>query len=59
MRHSFHWFEEKLYFAEDALLRHLEPPLSIYLELVCYFSFLDLSLLAWKTCLLLVLKTGA
>lgn len=34
MRHSFHWSAEKLYFEEDALLRHLEPPLSIYLELV-------------------------
>ncbi|KAM7516793.1 hypothetical protein LguiA_006376 [Lonicera macranthoides] len=33
MRHSFHWLAEKLYFAEEPLLRHLEPPLSIYLEL--------------------------
>ncbi|KAG2399930.1 Acetyl-CoA carboxylase [Vigna angularis] len=33
MRHSFHWSEEKLYYAEEPLLRHLEPPLSIYLEL--------------------------
>nr|ASZ00198.1 acetyl-CoA carboxylase 1 [Geranium incanum] len=33
MRHSFHWSAEKLYFAEEPLLRHLEPPLSIYLEL--------------------------
>ncbi|XP_031392733.1 acetyl-CoA carboxylase 1-like [Punica granatum] len=33
MRHSFHWAAEKSYFEEDALLRHLEPPLSIYLEL--------------------------
>ncbi|KAK4742079.1 hypothetical protein SAY87_000080 [Trapa incisa] len=33
MRHSFHWSDEKLHFVEDALLRHLEPPLSIYLEL--------------------------
>nr|ASZ00199.1 acetyl-CoA carboxylase 1 [Geranium maderense] len=33
MRHSFHWSSEKLYFAEEPLLRHLEPPLSIYLEL--------------------------
>lgn len=35
MRHSFHWSEEKLYYEEEPLLRHLEPPLSIYLELVC------------------------
>lgn len=35
MRHSFHWSTEKLYYEEEALLRHLEPPLSIYLELVC------------------------
>ncbi|KAF9682552.1 hypothetical protein SADUNF_Sadunf05G0120800 [Salix dunnii] len=33
MRHSFHWSAEKLYYAEEPLLRHLEPPLSIYLEL--------------------------
>nr|ASZ00201.1 acetyl-CoA carboxylase 1 [Hypseocharis bilobata] len=33
MRHSFHWSAEKLYFQEEPLLRHLEPPLSIYLEL--------------------------
>nr|ASZ00203.1 acetyl-CoA carboxylase 1 [Pelargonium cotyledonis] len=33
MRHSFHWSTEKLYFEEEPLLRHLEPPLSIYLEL--------------------------
>lgn len=36
MRHSFHWSSEKLYYEEEPLLRHLEPPLSIYLELVCY-----------------------
>lgn len=35
MRHSFHWSAEKLYYKEEPLLRHLEPPLSIYLELVC------------------------
>lgn len=34
MRHSFHWSEEKRYYQEEPLLRHLEPPLSIYLELV-------------------------
>ncbi|KAH1122921.1 hypothetical protein J1N35_006081 [Gossypium stocksii] len=33
MRHSFHWSIEKLYYEEEPLLRHLEPPLSIYLEL--------------------------
>lgn len=33
MRHSFHWSPEKLYYEEEPLLRHLEPPLSIYLEL--------------------------
>ncbi|KAL5075283.1 hypothetical protein RYX36_014267 [Vicia faba] len=33
MRHSFHWSTEKLYYEEEPLLRHLEPPLSIYLEL--------------------------
>lgn len=34
MRHSFHWSAEKLHYEEEPLLRHLEPPLSIYLELV-------------------------
>ncbi|EPS71958.1 hypothetical protein M569_02800 [Genlisea aurea] len=34
MRHSFYWSSEKLYYDEEPLLRHLEPPLSIYLELV-------------------------
>lgn len=33
MRHSFHWSAEKHYYEEEPLLRHLEPPLSIYLEL--------------------------
>ncbi|TXG52858.1 hypothetical protein EZV62_022027 [Acer yangbiense] len=33
MRHSFHWSSDKLYYEEEPLLRHLEPPLSIYLEL--------------------------
>ncbi|KAF8377274.1 hypothetical protein HHK36_030649 [Tetracentron sinense] len=33
MRHSFHWSAEKLYYEEEPLLRHLEPPLSIFLEL--------------------------
>jgi acetyl-CoA carboxylase/biotin carboxylase 1 len=38
MRHSFHWSAEKLHYEEEPLLRHLEPPLSIYLELVGYFT---------------------
>ncbi|XP_030541394.1 acetyl-CoA carboxylase 1-like isoform X2 [Rhodamnia argentea] len=33
MRHSFHWSAEKCHYEEEPLLRHLEPPLSIYLEL--------------------------
>ncbi|KAG2305142.1 hypothetical protein Bca52824_033793 [Brassica carinata] len=33
IRHSFHWSMEKEYYAEEPMLRHLEPPLSIYLEL--------------------------
>ncbi|KAL2467998.1 Acetyl-CoA carboxylase 1 [Forsythia ovata] len=33
MRHSFHWSAENLYYEEEPLLRHLEPPLSTYLEL--------------------------
>ncbi|XP_043698446.1 acetyl-CoA carboxylase 1-like isoform X2 [Telopea speciosissima] len=33
MRHSFHWSPEKLYYEEEPLLRHLEPPLSMFLEL--------------------------
>ncbi|KAI4337725.1 hypothetical protein L6164_016106 [Bauhinia variegata] len=33
MRHSFHWSAEKHYYEEEPLLRHLEPPLSMYLEL--------------------------
>uniref|UniRef100_A0A803M2A6 Acetyl-CoA carboxylase n=1 Tax=Chenopodium quinoa TaxID=63459 RepID=A0A803M2A6_CHEQI len=33
MRHSFYWSAEKNYYSEEPLLRHLEPPLSIYLEL--------------------------
>lgn len=36
MRHSFHWSAENFYYEEEPLLRHLEPPLSIYLELVSY-----------------------
>lgn len=34
VRHSFHWSMEKQYYTEEPMLRHLEPPLSIYLELV-------------------------
>lgn len=33
MRHSFHWSAEKHYYDEEPILRHLEPPLSLYLEL--------------------------
>ncbi|XP_054796887.1 acetyl-CoA carboxylase 1-like [Prosopis cineraria] len=33
MRHSFHWSEEKICYEEEPLLRYLEPPLSVYLEL--------------------------
>nr|ASZ00204.1 acetyl-CoA carboxylase 2 [California macrophylla] len=33
MRHTFHWSTEKLSFEEEPLLRHVEPPLSNYLEL--------------------------
>ncbi|KAK6940126.1 Carbamoyl-phosphate synthetase large subunit-like, ATP-binding domain [Dillenia turbinata] len=33
MRHSFHWSSEKLYYQEEPFLRHLEPPLSMFLEL--------------------------
>ncbi|ONK64464.1 uncharacterized protein A4U43_C07F26320 [Asparagus officinalis] len=33
MRHSFHWSAEKNYYEEEPLLRHLEPPLSTFLEL--------------------------
>ncbi|KAF8046826.1 hypothetical protein N665_3391s0004, partial [Sinapis alba] len=33
IRHSFHWSMEKQYYAEEPMLRHLEPPLSIFLEL--------------------------
>lgn len=33
MRHSFHWSLEKLYYDEEPQLRHLEPPLSTFLEL--------------------------
>ncbi|XP_042493144.1 acetyl-CoA carboxylase 1-like [Macadamia integrifolia] len=33
MRHSFHWSPDKLYYEEEPLLRHLEPPLSMFLEL--------------------------
>ncbi|XP_060973718.1 acetyl-CoA carboxylase 1-like isoform X1 [Cannabis sativa] len=33
VRHSFHWSSERLYYEEEPLFRHIEPPLSIYLEL--------------------------
>lgn len=49
MRHSFYWSEEKLYYEEEPLLRHVEPPLSIYLELVSYYMVLaHLSVLTKK-----------
>lgn len=33
MRHSFNWSLEKFYYDEEPQLRHLEPPLSTFLEL--------------------------
>lgn len=42
MRHSFSWSTEKLYYEEQPILRHLEPPLSTFLELVCTFTFTNL-----------------
>uniref|UniRef100_M8BWJ4 Acetyl-CoA carboxylase n=1 Tax=Aegilops tauschii TaxID=37682 RepID=M8BWJ4_AEGTA len=33
MRHSFKWSSDKLYYEEDPMLRHVEPPLSTFLEL--------------------------
>uniref|UniRef100_M8BYH2 Acetyl-CoA carboxylase n=1 Tax=Aegilops tauschii TaxID=37682 RepID=M8BYH2_AEGTA len=33
MRHSFKWSFDKLYYEEDPMLRHVEPPLSTFLEL--------------------------
>ncbi|XP_052188195.1 acetyl-CoA carboxylase 1-like [Diospyros lotus] len=33
MRHSFYWSTEKHHYEEEPILRHVEPPLSIYLEL--------------------------
>nr|AHI94840.1 acetyl-coenzyme A carboxylase [Eleusine indica] len=33
MRHSFQWSIDKLYYEEDPMLRHVEPPLSTFLEL--------------------------
>lgn len=39
MRHSFHWSSDRLYYGEEPLLRHLEPPLSTFLELVCNVPF--------------------
>lgn len=56
MRHSFHWSTEKLHYEEEPLLRHLEPPLSIYLELVRSYliqtliiNFYFILLLFWTT----------
>nr|QEG99472.1 cytosolic acetyl-CoA carboxylase 2 [Lolium rigidum] len=33
MRHSFQWSFDKLYYEEEPMLRHVEPPLSTFLEL--------------------------
>ncbi|KAL5226002.1 hypothetical protein ABZP36_012641 [Zizania latifolia] len=33
MRHSFQWSVDKMYYEEDPILRHVEPPLSTFLEL--------------------------
>ncbi|XP_072977660.1 acetyl-CoA carboxylase 1-like isoform X1 [Typha angustifolia] len=33
MRHFFYWSAEKLHYDEEPLIRHLEPPLSTFLEL--------------------------
>ncbi|XP_052169537.1 acetyl-CoA carboxylase 1 [Oryza glaberrima] len=33
MRHSFQWSVDKIYYEEDPMLRHVEPPLSTFLEL--------------------------
>ncbi|KAM0865439.1 hypothetical protein ACQ4PT_043269 [Festuca glaucescens] len=33
MRHSFQWSFDKLYYEEEPMLRHVEPPLSKFLEL--------------------------
>lgn len=46
MRHSFHWSAEKQYYEEEPLLRHLEPPLSTYLELVCHRLLSNFSVLS-------------
>jgi acetyl-CoA carboxylase / biotin carboxylase 1 len=35
MRHTFLWFDEKNCYEEEHILRHVEPPLSALLELVC------------------------
>lgn len=41
VRHSFQWSLDKLYYEEDPLQRHLEPPLSIFLELVYHYTLMD------------------
>ncbi|KAL5230766.1 hypothetical protein ABZP36_029542 [Zizania latifolia] len=33
MRHSFQWSVDRIYYEEDPMLRHVEPPLSTFLEL--------------------------
>jgi acetyl-CoA carboxylase / biotin carboxylase 1 len=42
MRHSFQWSIDKLYYEEDPMVRHVEPPLSTFLELVCCYILLNL-----------------
>jgi acetyl-CoA carboxylase/biotin carboxylase 1 len=35
MRHTFLWSDERSCYEEEQILRHVEPPLSTLLELVC------------------------
>jgi acetyl-CoA carboxylase / biotin carboxylase 1 len=35
MRHTFLWLDDKSCYEEEQILRHVEPPLSTLLELVC------------------------
>ena len=45
MRHSFLWSDEKSCYDEEQILRHVEPPLSALLELVCLSTLLHVVLL--------------
>ena len=45
MRHSFVWSDEKCCYDEEQILRHVEPPLSALLELVCLSTLLHVVLL--------------